>query len=96
MSPLASLLLIGALVAVAFTLAARAITNASNTITSALAELDQPTNDRTLREWVRIQAEYSPDEFELLRRADRMMAGVEAAVIRDWQDMPYDHETGGL
>src|SRR5690242_7044602 len=103
MSPLASLLLIGALVAVAFTLAARAITNASNTITSALAELDQPTRtDEHTPIWtlddVISRRPISADEnaWETERHdSSAPLRDIEAAVIRDWQDMPYDIDLDG-
>ena len=59
----------------------------------------QPQSETALAlalKWAQIREDFAPDEFELLRRIDRQMAGVEAAVIRDWQDRPYDHEREGL
>ena len=99
MSPLASLLLIGALVAVAFTLAARAITNASNTITSALADLDQPHTPIWTLDDVISRRPISADEnaWETEHHDNSApLRDIEAAVIRDWQDMPYDVEQEGL
>ena len=74
-----------------------ALHNAELLINDALTEIDQPTaTDALALKWSQIAEDFADDEFELLRRADRMMAGVEAKVLREWQDMPYDHEIWGL
>ena len=94
MSPAASQAFFGSLVALALILGYRAITRAQQTFTDAIADLHPyPTEaDALALKWAHIAEDFTPDEFELLRRADRQMAGVEAAVIRDWQRLPYDQE----
>lgn len=59
------------------------------------AEIYPTTADTLALKWAEIAEDFAPDEFELLRRADRMMAGAEAKVLREWQDMPYDIDADG-
>lgn len=103
MNPAESLALLACLVASAWLLVRAAIHNAMHAakkvINDAIQSIDQPyptTADALAHKWAEIREDFADDEFELLRRADRMMAGVEERVLREWQDMPYDHEIWGL
>ena len=62
---------------------------------SAKSEPEPSIDDLALK-WAQIAEDFAPEEFELLRRIDRQMAGAEDRVTREWQDMPYDHEREGL
>ena len=62
---------------------------------SAKSEPEPSIDDLALK-WAQIAEDFAPEEFELLRRIDRQMAGAEGRIVREWQDMPYDHEREGL
>ena len=82
----ASLLLLAAIVALAVIWLTYEIRHAA----------PEPMTERQHRAWHEIREDFSDSEYDLLADLDAQLRTVERAVIKEWRDMPYNHETQGL
>ena len=94
MNPAESLALLACLVASTWLIVKAAIHGAMRDAQKVIDDAREMTD--LAHAWAEIREDFADDEFELLRDVDEQMAGVEEKVLREWQDMPYDHEIWGL